>query len=94
MKRSIILCLTIALSMIAGLAVADESYVCTYGEKERVIAVVYQDQEMKLPCEVHYTKDGITETLWSAENQPGYCEEKARELVQKQRDWGWLCIDK
>ena len=94
MKRWTIFSLTIALSAIASVAIADETYVCTYGQKERVITVVYQDQEMKVPCEVRYAKDGITETLWTAENEVGYCEEKAQELVQKQRDWGWLCIDK
>ena len=94
MKSFTILCLSIALSMLAGHALADETYVCTYGQEERVITVVYQDQEMKIPCEVRYQKGDSTATLWTAENEVGYCEAKAQELVQKQRDWGWLCIDK
>ena len=94
MKRLTILCLTIALSMLASLAIADETYVCTYGQEERVITVVYQDQEAKVPCEVRYEKDGTTTTLWTAENEAGYCEEKAQDFVQKQREWGWICIDK
>jgi hypothetical protein len=80
--------------MIASYAMADETYVCTFGQKERVISVVYQDQEEKVPCEVRYQKDGTTETLWNAENKVGYCEEKAQGLVQSQREWGWFCDDK
>ncbi len=94
MKRLTILFLSIALSMIASHAIADETYVCTYGQEERIITVVYQDQEMKIPCEVRYQKGDTTATLWTAENEVGYCEAKAQELVQKQREWGWLCIDK
>jgi len=94
MKRFTILCLSLALSMLASHAIADETYVCTYGQEERVITVVFQDQEMKIPCEVRYEKEGTTATLWTAENEVGYCEAKAQELVQKQREWGWLCIDK
>ena len=91
MKRLTILCLTISLSMIASYAIADETYLCTHGQQERVITVVYQDQEKKFPCEVRYQKEGITETLWTAENEVGFCEEKAQGLVEKQREWGWLC---
>ena len=94
MKRLTILLLVLALSMLASVCLADETYVCTYGQQERVISVVYQDQEMKVPCEVRYEKDGTTATLWTAEHEVGYCEEKAQELVQKQREWGWICIDK
>jgi hypothetical protein len=27
----------------------------------------------------------------SAQNEEGYCEEKAKELVEKQLGWGWSC---
>ena len=52
MKRLIIPLLVLALSLLASVCLADEIYVCTYGPQERVISVVYQDQEMKVPCEV------------------------------------------
>jgi len=94
MKRFTIPLLVLALSMLASICLADETYVCTYGQQERVISVVYQDQEMKVPCEVRYEKDGTTTTLWTAENEAGYCEQKAEDFVQKQREWGWICIDK
>ena len=81
MKRLTLTLLVLALSMLASVCFADETYVCTYGQQERVISVVYQDQEMKVPCEVRYEKDGTTATLWSAEHVVGYCEAQAEELV-------------
>ena len=48
---------------------------------------MYQDQEAKVPCEVRYQKEGVTETLWSAEEEVGYCDEKANSFVEKQRVW-------
>ena len=94
MKRLTSLSLSISLSLLASYAAADETYLCTYGQTERVITVVYQDQEKKVPCEVRYQKNGATQTLWEAKSEVGYCEEKAQGLVQKQREWGWLCIEK
>ena len=91
MKKLTVLCLMISVGLLAGTAGADETYTCTYGPDERVISVVYQDQEAKVPCEVRYQKDGVTETLWSAQEEVGYCEEKAKAFVEKQRGWGWNC---
>ena len=93
MKKITSLCLVATLSMIATFAAADETYLCTYGHEERVISVVYQDQMEKVPCEVRYQKDGVTETLWDAKDEVGYCEEKAKAFVEKQRGWGWRCDD-
>ena len=70
---------------------ANETTLCTFGQKERVISVIYQNQESKLPCEVHYKKNGKTETLWAAQHNAGYCEEKAKAFIQKQTGWGWKC---
>ena len=72
-------------------AMADESYTCTHGQNERVISIIYEDQTTKLPCDVRYQKDGETQTLWHAENEEGYCKQKAVEFVQKQVGWGWDC---
>ena len=93
MKKTTIFCLVIGFSLLATHVFADETWRCTFGQDERIISVVYQDQEVKLPCEVRYEKNGITETLWSAQSEVGYCEEKAREFVDKQREWGWLCVE-
>ena len=91
MKKMTILCVAISLVMIASAAVANETTLCTYGGKERVISVVYQDQNKKTPCEVQYQKDGTMQTLWSAEGEVGYCEEQAKAFIEKQRGWGWQC---
>jgi hypothetical protein len=93
MKRFTILCLVASLSLLTTNAIADETYTCTYGPQERIISVVYQVQEAKAPCEVQYQKEGVTQTLWSAQGEIGYCEEKAKAFVEKQRGWGWNCVD-
>ncbi|AJQ97774.1 pilin [Gynuella sunshinyii] len=79
------------LIFISNLALSDETYLCTFGQQERVVSIIYQNQESKLPCEVRYKKEGTTETLWRATNKTGFCEEKAESFVQKQIDWGWRC---
>ena len=94
MKRLPTLCLFASLLMFATTVASDETYTCTYGADERVISVVYQDQEAKVPCEVRYQKEGVTETLWSAQEEVGYCEEKAKAFVEKQRGWGRNCEEK
>ena len=91
MNKLTILFLVISVGLLAGTAVADETYICTHGTQERIITIIYQDQEAKIPCEVQYQKEGVTETLWSAQGQVGYCEEKAQAFVEKQRGWGWSC---
>ena len=92
MKKLTALCFVISLGLLAGNAVADETYTCTQGDQERIITIVYQDQAAKVPCEVQYQKGDVTETLWNAQNQVGYCEEKVEAFLEKQRGWGWDCV--
>ncbi len=73
------------------MALAETATVCTNGNMERKIEVVYLGADT-VPCEVHYTKDGHTEVLWSAQAEEGYCEAKAAEFVEKQQAWGWECV--
>lgn len=70
---------------------ADERYICTLGQAERVVSLVYDDAENFLPCEVRYTKEGKTETLWQSSKTVGYCENKIKEFVKQQTDSGWHC---
>jgi hypothetical protein len=91
MKKLIVVSVVITLGLLVGNAVADEIYTCTQGDQERIITIVYQDQAAKVPCEVQYQKNGVTETLWNAQNEVGYCESKAQEFVEKQSGWGWDC---
>jgi len=87
--------LAIAVGMVSLPAWSD-SVVCIQDQLTRKIEVLYLDPELALPCEVLYDKqeEGSQSILWRAENAQGYCEEKARQLVQKHRTWGWQCSEK
>lgn len=74
-------------------AYADETYLCTFGQQQRVISVIYENQQRQLPCEVRYKKQQGTEVLWRSENQVGYCLEQAKKFVEKQVGWGWRCAN-
>ena len=88
--------LSIAVFLAAGatssaMAIESQQTMCKFGEKTRIIEVVYLG-EGNLPCEVNYTKSGQeTKTLWHAANKAGYCEKKADDFVEKQISWGWAC---
>ena len=66
------------------------TYICTQDKATRVITVEYSTSE-PVPCAVTYTKNGQTQTLWKAQNTDGYCEQKAKAFVEKQKSWGWQC---
>jgi hypothetical protein len=72
---------------------ANIAYVCLNGDSERHIRVLYSYTEQKVPCEVVYEKTSGSQKLWDAQNEEGYCEAKALELVEKQRNWGWDCAE-
>lgn len=71
-------------------AIENQKTVCAHGSQTRVIEVAYTT-ENNVPCEVRYSKEEGTQTLWSASNLSGYCEEKAAAFVEKQKGWGWAC---
>lgn len=79
-----------ALTASTALAMDNQKTVCTKGDQERIIEVVYTG-EGPVPCEVRYTKNSYTQVLWSAQNLEGYCEDKATAFIAKQRAWGWAC---
>jgi len=88
--------ITTALSITAGLllslqTMANETFVCLSGSAERKISIVYDTPGQDVPCAVTYEKGDGIQTLWSAENEAGYCEVKAAEFVERQREWGWDC---
>jgi hypothetical protein len=66
---------------------------CTNGDAERIISVIYDNEETGTVCEVTYEKASGVQTLWSANNERDYCLDKARAFVEKQRGWGWTCSD-
>jgi len=70
-----------------------ESWSCKHDNNVREIQIQHETTAA-LPCSVVYRKptEGIEEqTLWSASSDAGYCEEKARALVEKHVGWGWNC---
>lgn len=68
---------------------------CSYDNMVRSIEVVYEQPGFTVPCSVVYHKEtespGDIKTLWSADNQAGYCEEKASEFSEKLEGFGWDC---
>jgi len=87
MKYPLILAAIIGSS---AFAVQADSTICTHGEKQRKIEVVYPEDGGKA-CEVQYTKGDDMQVLWSANSDKDYCAEKAVAFVEKQRGWGWEC---
>lgn len=73
------------------LSIAEDAYICRYGDSIREIHVVYDTPGAALPCSVLYRKAEGEQVLWTAENMAGYCEERARSFMEQQRSWGWEC---
>jgi hypothetical protein len=88
MKSTVLLAAVLLATVPA--AQAGMKSVCNHGDQTRVIEVVYP-QGGVVPCDVVYTKDSGASVLWSAQNESGFCEQKAEAFVQKQRGWGWHC---
>ncbi len=75
-----------------ALADSNYHYVCTLESDTRVIEVAYLVPEQKVPCEVRYQKEnGETAILWRADNQEGFCETQTKNLIEKQKNWGFDC---
>lgn len=82
------------LTLISPMLLADHgiTYTCTMdGAQDRVIKVIYNEEGKTTPCEVTYTKEGETKSLWRYENTQGECEKRADEFAEKQRAWGMTC---
>lgn len=74
------------------LAAEDLTYTCSHNGAKRIIRVEYQRADAPVPCKVTYQKgDAEKKEVWGAEQQVGYCEDKALAFVEKQRTWGWSC---
>jgi len=91
LNRTVILLFSTLLAIpLTGYA---ESWSCKHDNNVREIQI-QRETTAVLPCSVVYRKptEGIEEqTLWSASSDAGYCEEKARALVEKHVGWGWTC---
>jgi len=90
MKKYLVAALFSAISATSVQAIDNQKTVCSHGSQTRVIEVAYTSED-NVPCEVRYSKEEGSQTLWSATNKAGYCEEKAAAFVEKQVGWGWAC---
>ena len=70
-------------------------YACLNGKAKRVIYVDYKDSVDQPPCAVVYGKrppeNPSLEIPWRADTEAGYCERKAKELIENLRGMGWKC---
>ena len=72
-----------------------DSWNCSRSDLVREVVIQYPEGGA-VPCNVVYKKqtEGVEdEALWSALNEEGYCEEKARELVATLESSGWVCLE-
>ena len=86
--------LSIALFILPLNAFAD-SWSCRHGNDVREIHIQRESSNL-VPCSVVYKKltEGVEDqVLWTAENDPDYCDQKASEFVDKQTSWGWTCVE-
>ena len=81
----------LALVFSAPVVLANKVTVCEHEGAVREIHVVYEVEGQTVPCTVNYVKNSGTQALWRAENNEGYCEEKADAFIAKQEGWGWTC---
>jgi len=79
----------------AAPVVVNSQYLCELQGLTRRVEVDYESSDASLPCSVNYYKDteapGEVNTLWSATNIEGYCEDKAAGFIDKLKSWGWSC---
>ena len=72
-----------------------DSWNCSQSDLVREVVIEYPEGG-SVPCNVVYKKqtEGVEDqVLWSALNEEGYCEEKARELIVKLESSGWVCLE-
>ena len=86
--------------LLAALLFAPPLYAttCSQNGMTRQIVIVYAHPGQDVPCEVVYEKPNRhnqiqTMTLWRADNEAGYCEQKAQEFAEKLQSLGWQCKD-
>jgi hypothetical protein len=95
MKKSILVGQTLAIALLAiPLSSQAQSWTCKNGNNVREIIIQSESPSSPVPCSVIYkktTEGAPDQTLWTAENDAGYCEEKAKAFVEKQTGWGWAC---
>ncbi|MDJ0831903.1 MAG: hypothetical protein QNJ69_00175 [Gammaproteobacteria bacterium] len=77
------------------LGVTADSWSCRHDNDVREIQIV-RHSDGPVPCDVVYKKltEGVEDqVLWSAVNDPNYCDYQAQAFVDKQTGWGWTCVE-
>ncbi len=92
--RISIACIAMTILPLAVSAQEGASYRCVNGDQIRRVEVAHPTGA-PAPCEVRYYKDteapGRSETPWRADNEAGYCADRAAELVSRLQGFGWSC---
>ncbi len=86
--------LVISLSTLSMHAYA-ESWSCSHGNDVREVHIE-RPTASPVPCNVVYRKltEGVEDqTLWNAQNDDSYCDEKASAFIAKLESWGWVCAE-
>ena len=87
------------ISLVALLALPVSAYAdswsCSKNNNVREVHIETTNSEAA-PCNVVYKKptEGAEDrTLWHAETDYDYCQEKAKGLIAKLETWGWVCAE-
>jgi hypothetical protein len=95
MKKSSLVSHTVVIALLAiPFSSNAQSWTCKQASNVREIHIQSESPASPVPCSVVYKKvtEGVPDqTLWTAENDAAYCEEKAKAFVEKQTSWGWTC---
>ena len=95
MKKSILFIQIVVIALLGiPFSAQAQSWNCTQGNHVREIHIESESPDGPVPCSVVYKKvtEGVEDqALWTAENDAGYCEDKASAFIEKQVSWGWAC---
>ena len=95
MKKPILFSLAVSFALLAiPFSSQAASWSCKSDNNVREIIIQTESPSSPVPCSVVYkkvTEGEADQTLWTAENDASYCEEKAKAFVDKQVSWGWTC---
>lgn len=89
---------TLLISSMAWAADEAHDYTCTDSGTRYRIAIFREVPGQELPCSVQTYEHPLGrysmnwEVPWIVKNQPGFCESKVAEVIEKRRADGWRCM--
>ena len=95
MLRRIFQATAFAITLIWSQLLFAESTTCSNGDLHRTIEIKYAEPGKSVPCEVLYRKspEGTVDSVWRANHEAGFCENKAKQMINNLADMGWKCED-